>query len=191
VELVLRDDRNLWPSSISPDGRWLLLSAPGEGTGQNIFSVELDGANEMKPFRSTEFQEASAVFSPDGRWVAYHSDESGEFEIYVTPFPGPGRRWQVSTATGAYPAWSSDGRQVIFTSMNGVMISARVQAQGDTFEVEGEDELFTMQPPEVGGPYFSISSDGEKILIIPGTAQRADSLLHLLVNWPTALEARR
>jgi Tol biopolymer transport system component len=191
VELVLRDDRNLWPSSISPDGKWLLLSAPGEGTGQDIYSVELDGAREMKPFRSTEFQEASAVFSPDGRWVAYHSDESGEFEIFVTPFPGPGRRWQVSTSSGAYPAWSSDGRQVIFTRMNGVMISARVQAQGDSFEVEGEDELFTMQPPEIGGPYFSISGDGEKILVIPGTAQRADSLLHLLVNWPTALEARR
>ena len=191
VELVLRDDRNLWPSSVSPDGKWLLLSAPGEGTGQNIFSVELGGADEMKPFRSTEFQEASAVFSPDGRWVAYHSDESGEFEIYVTPFPGPGRRWQVSTASGAYPAWSDDGRQIIFTRMNGVLVAARVRARGDTFEVEGEDELFTMQPPEVGGPYFSISSDGEKILIIPGTAQRADSLLHLLVNWPTALEARR
>jgi serine/threonine protein kinase len=191
VELILRDERNLWPSSISPDGKFLLLSAPGEGTGQNIFSVELDAATELKPFRSTEFQEASAVFSPDGRWVAYHSDESGEFEVYVTPFPGPGRRWQVSSASGAYPMWSNDGRQVIFTRMNGVLTSARVRARGETFEVEGEDELFTMQPPEVGGPYFSISSDAERVLIIPGTAQRADSLLHLLVNWPTALEARR
>jgi serine/threonine protein kinase len=191
VELVLRDERNLWPSSISPDGKWLLLSTPGEGTGQNIFSVELDGAAELKPFRSTEFQEASAVFSPDGRWVAYHSDESGEFEVYVTPFPGPGRRWQVSSASGAYPMWSADGLQVIFTRMNGVLTSARVRARGETFEVEGEDELFTTQPPEVGGPYFSISSDAERILVIPGTAQRADSLLHLLVNWPTALEARR
>jgi hypothetical protein len=123
--------------------------------------------------------------------VAYHSDESGEFEVYVTPFPGPGRRWQVSTASGAYPAWSSDGRQIIFTRMNGALMAARVRAQGDTFVVEGEEELFTMQPPEVGGPYFSISSDGERVLVIPGTAQRADSLLHLLVNWPTALKARR
>jgi serine/threonine protein kinase len=192
VELVLRDDRNLWPSSISPDGKWLLLSVPGGGgTGQNIFSVELDGEAEMRPFRSTEFQEASAVFSPDGRWVAYHSDESGEFEVYVTPFPGPGRRWQVSSASGAYPVWSGDGRQVVFTRMNGVLVSARVRAQGETFVVEGEDELFTMRPPEVGGPYFSISNDAERVLLIPGTDQRADSLLHLLVNWPTALEARR
>jgi hypothetical protein len=75
--------------------------------------------------------------------------------------------------------------------MNGVLISARVRAEGETFVVEGEDELFTMQPPEAGGAYFSISSDAERVLVIPGTAQRADSLLHLLVNWPTALEARR
>ena len=191
VELILSHDRNLWPSSISPDGRWLLLSTPGEGSGEDVSVVALDGAAEIQPFRHTEFNEASAVFSPDGRWAAYHSDESGEFEVYVTPFPGPGRRWQVSTASGAYPAWSSDGRQVVFSRMNGVLMSARVRAQGETFEVEGEDELFNIQPPEVGGPYFSISSDAERFLIIPGTAQRADSLLHLLVNWRTALEARR
>jgi serine/threonine protein kinase len=191
VELILRDDRNLSPSSVSPDGKWLLLSVAGEGTGQDMSVVPLEGTAEIQPFRHTEFQEGAAVFSPDGRWVAYHSDESGEFEVYVTPFPGPGRRWQVSSASGAYPVWSGDGRQVIFSRMNGALISARVRAQGETFEVEGEDELFTAQPPEVGGPYFSISSDAERILVIPGTAQRADSLLHLLVNWPTALEARR
>ncbi len=191
VELILEHERNLWPSSISPDGKWILLSMPEEGEGQNIFAAALDGTAEIQPFRQTEFQEAGAVFSPDGRWVAYHSDESGEFEVYVTPFPGPGRRWQVSTASGAYPAWSDDGRQVVFTRMNGVLISARVRAEGESFVVEGEDELFTMQPPEAGGAYFSISSDAERVLVIPGTAQRADSLLHLLVNWPTALEARR
>jgi dipeptidyl aminopeptidase/acylaminoacyl peptidase len=191
VELILEHDRNLWPSSISPDGRWLLLSQPGEGTGQNISVVALDEPAEIRPFRHTEFQEAGAVFSPDGRWVAYHSEESGEFEIYVTPFPGPGRRWQVSTESGAYPVWSGDGTQIIFTRMNGVLVSARVRADGENFEVIGEDELFTIRPPEVGGPYFSVSADAEKVLVIPGTAERADSLLHLLVNWPTALEARR
>ena len=188
VEQILLDERNLSPSSVSPDGKWLLISVAGEGTGQDMSVVPLEGTAEIQPFRHTEFQEDGAVFSPDGRWVAYHLDESGEFEVYVTPFPGPGRRWQVSSASGAYPVWSGDGRQVLFTRMNGVLVSARVRAEGETFEVVGEDELFTMRPPEVGGPYFSISSDAERVLLIPGTDQRADSLLHLLVNWPTALE---
>jgi len=191
VELILEHDRNLWPSSVSPDGTWLLFSVPGEGTGQDISVVSLEDTTEIEPFRHTEFQEAAAVFSPDGRWVAYHSDESEEFEVYVTPFPGPGRRWQVSTASGAYPEWSADGGQIVFTRMNGVLVSARVRADGETFEVLGEDELFTMRPPETGGSYFSIAGDAERVLIIPGTAERADSLLHLLVNWPTALKARQ
>ncbi|MEE4273049.1 MAG: protein kinase [Thermoanaerobaculales bacterium] len=191
VELILEHDRNLWPSSVSPDGKWLLFSAPGEGTGQDISVVSLVDTTQQEPFRHTEFQEAAAVFSPDGRWVAYHSDESEEFEVYVTPFPGPGRRWQVSTSSGAYPQWSADGSQIVFTRMNGVLMSARVRSDGETFEVLGEDELFTMRPPEAGGAYFSIASDADRVLIIPGTSERADSLLHLLVNWPTALEARR
>jgi dipeptidyl aminopeptidase/acylaminoacyl peptidase len=191
VELILRHDRNLWPSSVSPDGEHMLLSIPGEGTGQNISVLPLGESEEPQPFRHTEFQEASAVFSPDGRWVAYHSDESGEFEIYVTPFPGPGRRWQVSSASGAYPVWSGNGSEIIFSRMNGVLVSARVRVEGSTFVVEGEDELFSMRPPEVGGPYFSISSDANRVLLVPSAAQRADSLLHLLVNWPTALKARR
>jgi len=191
VELILEHDRNLWPSSVSPDGKWLLFSVPGEGSGQDISVVSLEDATNTEPFRHTDFEEAAAVFSPDGRWVAYHSDESEEFEIYVTPFPGPGRRWQVSTSSGAYPEWSADGRQIVFTRMNGVLASARVRADGETFEVLGEDELFMMRPPEAGGSYFSIAGDAERVLIIPGTSERADSLLHLLVNWPTALKARR
>jgi hypothetical protein len=75
--------------------------------------------------------------------------------------------------------------------MNGVLVSADVRAEGESFEVLGEEELFSMRPPEAGGAYFSIASDAQRTLIIPGTSERADSLLHLLVNWPTALEARR
>ena len=64
-------------------------------------------------------------------------------------------------------------------------------SEGETFEVLGEQEMFSLRPPEAGGAYFSIASDAQQTLIIPGTSERADSLLHLLVNWPTALKARR
>jgi hypothetical protein len=66
-----------------------------------------------------------------------------------------------------------------------------VRAEGESFFVDGDDDLFEIGPPQLGGPLFSVSGDAQRILVVPPTIQRADSLLHLLVNWPTALEARR
>jgi serine/threonine protein kinase len=191
LEVVFHSERSLRPSSITPDGSHLLLFGPGDGTGRDISVLALDGKAEEQPFRRTEFNEGDGAFSPDGKWVAYYSDESGEWEVYVTPFPGPGRRWQVSTASGAYPVWRADGREIIYTRMNGELVAARVRSEGESFFVEGEEELFTIRPPENGGPHFSISSDGQRFLVVPTATQPADSLLHLVVNWPTALEARR
>jgi len=191
VEVVFQSDRMLRPTSISPDGMHLLLFGPGEGTARDISVVALDGTAEPQPFRRTEFNETGGAFSPDGKWVAYNSEESGEWEVYVTPFPGPGRRWQVSTASGVYPAWRTDGREIVYTRMNGELVAAKIRSEGESFHVEGEEELFTIRSPEAGGPHFSMSSDAQRFLVIPSATQRTDSLLHLLVNWPTALEARR
>jgi len=191
VELVFEGKQAMWPSSVSPDGSVLLLSFLGSGTGNDISVFDLDQPSELRPFRHTEFQEASGVFSPDGRWVAYHSNESGEFEVYVTPFPGPGRRWQVSSESGTYPVWRADGSEIVYSRISGELVAAKVRADGETFQVEGEEALFTIQPVESGGAFFSVSSDAQRFLVVPSSAQRADSLLHLLVNWPTAMEARR
>ena len=191
VELVVSGEGNLWPTSISPDGKHLLVVEMTEGTGSDLSLFALEAGGGLKPFRHTEFLEAAGVFSPDGRWVAYHSNESGEFEVYVTSFPEPGRRWQVSSSSGTYPLWRGDGMEIVFSTMNGVLVAAQVRGEGDNFVVEGEEQLFTFRPPEIGASFFSLSNDGQRFLAVPSTAQQADSLLHLLVNWPTALEYRR
>jgi Tol biopolymer transport system component len=192
VEEVISTVRDVFPTSISPDGENLLVFGSGEeGFGTDMSIVAFEGSPEIRPYRQTEFNESVGAFSPDGRWVAYHSNESGSVEVYVAPFPGPGRRFQVSTAGGVYPKWRSAGEEIVFIRFDGEVSAVAVRADGDSFHVDEETTLFTIGPPQIGGPHFSVSRDAQRFLVVPPTTQRADSLLHLLVNWPTALEARR
>ena len=190
VELVMRGENSMWPTSISPDGRYLLVTERSAESRDDLSLFSLEGG-ELTPFRHTEFSEWAGAISPDGRWVAYHSDENGEFEVYVTSFPEPGRLWQVSSAGGFYPQWREDGQELFFSTATGEVISANVRSENDNFVVEGEERLFTFRVPQAGASDLSVTADGQRFLTVPPTAQRADSLLHLLVNWPAALEARR
>jgi Tol biopolymer transport system component len=82
----------------------------------DIWVLPLDGEGEPYPFLEGRFDEFGGVFSPDGRWMAYQSGESGQAEIYDRPFPGPGRQWQVSTEGGLWPRWRDDGGEVFATA---------------------------------------------------------------------------
>jgi serine/threonine protein kinase/Tol biopolymer transport system component len=191
VELVQATEQNCFPESISPDGTKLTMQMPGKETGGDIWMLDLSSGGEPRPIRQTEFQEGGSTISPDGRWMAYHSDESGSFEVYVTPFPGPGRRWQVSKSTGGYPQWRDDGREIVYTQENGQLVATAVSAEGDTFKVGKSEDLFAIQGPEGDGAYYSLSGDGEQLLIVPALTQQADTLLNLTVNWPEVVETRR
>ena len=102
VELVLASDIDMLPTSWSPDGRYLAFDQQGKGTGADIWILDLEGGPSAELFYQSEAEDGASFFSPDGRWLAYWSQESGRGEIYVTPFPGPGRRWQVSQDSGTW-----------------------------------------------------------------------------------------
>jgi Tol biopolymer transport system component len=193
VELVHASEDALAPTSVSPDGRLLLVnsSSATAASRTDVVVLPVDPAGAPTPFRATEFSEAVGAFSPDGRWAAYSSNESGEYEIYVTPFPGPGRRWQVSPRGGVYPAWRRDGRELVWTQMDGMLAAAEVSAEGDTFRVGPVKTLFRLTVPTPGGATFSLSPDGERVLVAPQAVQKAGSLLTLVLGWPKQLEARR
>ncbi len=191
VELVYSGEPGTLPSSISPDGRNLLATRSSDATKSDIWVLPLEPQGEPKIFRQTEFSEVAGSFSPDGRWVAYFSDESGEWEVYVTPFPGPGRRWQVSTRSGGYPQWRADGREIVYVQTDGQLASAEVSAEGDSFRVGTVAPLFRFAVPSDGGPAFSLAPDGSRFLVVPSTTQRAGGLLSLVVGWPRELEGRR
>jgi len=190
AELVAEFEGNAFPDSVSSDGRYLAVMTAGDDTA-DLQIVDLQQGGQASVFRQTEFNEGGAIISPDGRWVAYHSDEGGDFAVFVTTFPEASRKWQISAANGVYPEWRDDGREIVYTDFNGMLQAVEVDGSGATFEVGETAALFAIEPPDQGGAFFSMSADGERFLIIPGVTQQADTLLNLVVNWPVATEARR
>ena len=92
--------------------------------------LPLFGEHKPFPFVNTSFDEALGQFSPDGRWVAYHSNESGRHEVYVQPFPGPGGKWQISTSGGIEPRWRRDGKELFYIAPDGKLMAAPIQSAG-------------------------------------------------------------
>jgi Tol biopolymer transport system component len=127
-------------------------------------------------------------FSPDGRWVAYQSFESGKSEIYVRPFPGPGGQWQVSGSGGAYQRWAHDGRQVYYVDPVGKLMATSIRVNGTTLDVGTPTALF--QPPMLGGganaigrrQQYDVAPDGRFLVNVvveePGT-----SPITVILNW--------
>jgi serine/threonine-protein kinase len=126
-------------NSFSPDGKRLAFSQTGAGGTLDIFTAAFEGdpthPRLAKPevFLATPAYESSPAFSPDGHWLAYASDESGNFEIYVRPFPGPGGRWQISTGGGYYPVWSRGGGELLFVTAEGRVMATSYSARSDSF----------------------------------------------------------
>ena len=138
---LTESELNQTPKSVSPDGGVLMYLERHPETGDDIWTLSLQGEGEPRPFVRTPFSERSAVFSSDGRFVAYVSDESGRDEIYMRPFPGPGGKVLVSTEGGVAPAWSPTGRELFYQSgdamMSVVVTTGTVGAPKFLFEKPG------------------------------------------------------
>ena len=148
------------------------------------------------PFLQTKFDENQGSFSPDVRWIAYTSNESGTYQIYVQPFPASGAKWQISATGGAFPRWNRNGRELFYIANDGKLMSVAVRSNGAKFEAEVPKALFDARLPitVTGGnstfiPY-AVSADGQRFLITVGVSDRALAPITLLVNWPAALNKK-
>jgi Tol biopolymer transport system component len=170
----------------SPDGRYLVLQTFGIGSNAawdlSILSI---ADSKLTTFRSTAFSETSGQFSPDGRWIAYFSNESGRFEIYVQPFPGPGGRWQVSDAGGETPRWRSDGRELYFVAPGGRLMAVEVKT-GAGFEVGTPRFLFQTNLRRLPGPQYDPSPDGQRFLVNLSDEDRSLPAT-VVLNWPSGV----
>jgi eukaryotic-like serine/threonine-protein kinase len=126
-----------------PDGKVLAFDQLNPDTNYDILTLTVEGSEksgwkfgEPKPFVNTPFVEVKPAFSPDGRWLAYQSDESGNFEVYVRPFPGPGGKWQISTGGGHLPKWSRNGNDLFYVTDDNRIMVAKYTASGESFHLE-------------------------------------------------------
>ncbi len=176
------------PTSISRDGRVLIFdSEVDERT--SILALDLE-SRQVRLLREGAFNDAHGVLSPDGRWLAFDSDETGRPEVYVTPFPGPGRSWPVSTDGGRYPEWRGDGREIVYAALDGRFLAAAVNPEGDTFRAGAATELFRSTPPTRDYRDWGMSPDGRLFAVVPSGVLGAKNELRLIVNWPARRDRR-
>jgi serine/threonine-protein kinase len=193
---------NEYPSSFSPDGKRLAINQSGNGGSIDLFTlpVEADAApggagirlGQPEPFLATPFIETNPVFSPDGRWLAYQSNESGTFEVYVRPFPGPGGRWQVSTGGGGMPVWSRDGRELLYISLDRRVMASTYTAKGDSF-IAGTPQVWAEAPIRVAavGREYDLAPDGKRLAAILGDDdEKLPTHLTVLLNFFDELRRR-
>jgi Tol biopolymer transport system component len=189
-DLLLESNVEKYPSDWSRDGRFVVYTANDPKTKQDIWILPMNpnpkgAGGERKPFLflQTEFNETRATFSPDGRWIAYESDESGRYEVYIRPFPGPGGKWQVSTSGGTRPRWRRDGKELFYLALDDKIMAAEIKLGSATVDVGSVWPLFQSRPFSIGGRDIYDVGDGQRFLVAsPGNVE-SSSPVTLVVNW--------
>ncbi len=180
------------PTSFSPDSSALLIqradysgASPASWQHYEAFVLPMTEEMKLRPFLQSKFSVASARFSPDGRWVAYTSNESGQYEIYVQPYPGPGPKWQISTDGGFDPRWSRSGRELFYRQ--GIKLMAVDVELKPTFRAGRPRALFEGPYLHEGidvGTTYDVSPDGTRFLMInPDPAESGPAQVKVVLNW--------
>jgi serine/threonine-protein kinase len=180
--------------SISPDGSRLIYGEPG-APPFDLYILKLDGDLKTTPLLPGPRNEHNGEISPDGRWLAYQSDESGISEVYVRPFPNVGDgRWQVSTDGGTRPVWARDGTELFYLKTDGTMLAVPIESGGGRagFAPGIPKTLFKGQYVMINaGRTYDVAPDGRRFLMIKSataTAPSSTPQLVVVLNWDQELK---
>ena len=190
-ELLLSGSWPNYPFSWSPDGRKLAYVSVNPTTLQDIRVLSVDERGASTPFVETQFREGGPAFSPDGKWIAYVSDESGRFEIYVRPFPGPGEKWPISVEGGNEVVWPRNSRQLFYRAGDAIM-AVDIETK-PAFSAGKPRKLFdtAYQRSRAMWSNFDASPDGQRLLMVkPENPSPAASHINVVLNWLEELKAR-
>jgi serine/threonine protein kinase len=190
-EPLLQSDAQKFASDWSRDGRYLLYTAVSpQGKSQgDLWALPLFGDRKPFPYLQTQFNEGFGVFSPDVHWVAYESNESGSFEIYLSPFPKGGGKYQVSQGGGVQPHWSREGSEIYYLAPGGKLMEASIKEKVSGVEIGTLRQLFQMPMANTGpaGHAYSVAPDGKRFLVAK-EVQGASLPLTLVTDWTAGLK---
>jgi eukaryotic-like serine/threonine-protein kinase len=188
--LVAEKDATEYVPSFSTDGRYVIYQrlALDSNSHREIWAMPLAG--ERKPFPAVQIHSDvfEASLSPNGKWLAYTSAESGTFDIYVVPFQHGGGRWEVSTNGGTGPKWRGDGKELFYLSQDNKIMSAEISEAGSSLVIGKVQSLFQVNPFRTTFRPYDASSDGKKFVVVSMGATEVSEPLTLVVNWPALLK---
>lgn len=183
---TLLDSPPLKPvTGLSPDDKFLAFTE-----NYRLWILPLIGDRRPYRFYAVECYQQHGQFSPDGKWIAYSSNETGDFEVYVQPFPATGAKFQISTHGGAQPRWRGDGKEMYYRSRDGKVMAVSVSL-GAKLEVGLPHMLFQVRPdplyPSLGSSY-DVTRDGQRFIVNTSFENDRGSPISVIVNWPAALK---
>jgi len=188
-EILATSEISWWPASISPNGKLLAIQQNEPDTGVDLGLLPLEGSRQPYSWLKTKFNEWGAVFSRDGNWIAYVSDESGQYEIYVRPLEGSSGKRQISTSGGEEVTWSPDGH-TLFYRAGLTWMSVAVQTQGE-FHAEAPKVMFEGPYLNVPGVSYDVTPDGQHFIMIEENQKAASTTqLNVVFNWFEELKRR-
>jgi len=187
-ELLLKTGTTKTPTDWSADGKFILYSERNSQGKFDLSVLPLEGDRMPRPFLRDEFDKGGAKFSPDGKWIAYASDESGQKQIYVKPFPGPGEKYQVSISGGINPRWRADGRELFFINADGKLMAVAIKA-GPRFATGLPQALFDTHIRRFGSrTNYVASRDGQRFLNNDVTDVSTSAPITVVLNWTADLK---
>jgi Tol biopolymer transport system component len=191
-QFMAHKQENILVLDWSTDGKFVLFASNEVGKEPTISACPMFGPpGDRVPRFITKGSSTrtGARFSPDGRWVAYHLEESGVMEVFVVPFPGPGGRIQVSTQGGSEPVWRRDGRELFYFAPDNRLMAVQVSTQDSTFTMNGVTPLF--QASDAGTGYrYDVAGDGQRFLVRVEVPDASTSAINLTLNWTADLKKR-
>jgi serine/threonine protein kinase len=186
---------NAWPLSWSPDGKHLVFRMQDPKTGSaDLWVLDFDGEPKARPLIATPAQESSAAISPDGKWLAYTSNESGRREVYLVPFPGLGEKRQVSASGGQFPGWLGTNRVYFLKPPDNKIFVVELEARGDSLIIGPAQTLFGGKPlPNAGTtsvPAVNMAPDGKRMLIPVAIEEESSPLVRFVSDWVAELKKK-